>query len=117
MHELSIIQSVFTTLEEIADDHRLVTITRVRLKIGRLQQIVPDMLEFAFDAVAQGTTAEGASLEIEIVPIVMRCRGCGTEFQVDEQAYICPHCSGTALDTLQGMDIVLDSISGEQDDE
>ena len=115
MHELGIIQSIFNTLEALAEEHRLTSITRVTLQIGQLQQIVPDMLSFAFEAVAKGTKAEGAALEIDIIPILMQCRTCRTEFTIAEHTYICPHCSGTSLDTLHGTEIVLESIEGDQD--
>ena len=114
MHELGVIQNIFQILEDVAAENRLITITKVRLKVGQLQQIVPDMLSFAFETVAKGTKAEGASLETEIVPIRMQCRTCHTEFVVAEHTYICPQCSGTSLDTLQGTEIVLESIEGEQ---
>ena len=114
MHELSIISNIFTILETLAEENRLTTITRVRLQIGELQHIVPEMLDFAFETVAKGTKAEGASLEIEMVPIRMQCRTCHFEFMVAEHTYICPKCSGTSLDTLQGTEIILESIEGEQ---
>ncbi len=114
MHELGIIQNIFHIIEDVSEEHRLATITRVRLKVGQLQHLVPDMLTFAFETVAKGTKAEGAALDIEVVPILMQCRACRTEFEVAEHTYICPQCSGTALDTLQGTDIVIESIEGEQ---
>ena len=114
MHELSIISNIFDILEEVADEHHLVTITKVKLNIGKLQQIVPDMLSFAFDTVAKGTRAEGARLEVQEIPISMQCQTCSTEFFVEEQGYICPECSGTNLTTLQGMEILLESVEGEQ---
>jgi hydrogenase nickel incorporation protein HypA/HybF len=114
MHELSIIHHIFEIVEEIAEENHLLTVTKVTLNIGRLQQIVPDMLTFAFETVAKGTRAEGAQLEVKEVPIKMKCRACHTEFTIEEHAYICPQCSGTSLDTLQGMEVVLESVEGEQ---
>ncbi len=114
MHELGIIQNIFHILEDLSEENHLTAITRVRLKVGQLQQIVPDMLDFAFENVAKGTKAEGADLEIERVPILMQCRTCHTEFVVAEHTYICPQCSGTSLDTLQGTEIILESIEGER---
>ena len=114
MHELSIITSIFDILEQVAEENRLTTITRVKLNIGKLQQIVPDMLSFAFETVAAGTKAEGAQLEVEELPITMQCQTCRTEFLVEEQIFMCPDCSGTALHMLQGMEILLESVEGEQ---
>jgi hydrogenase nickel incorporation protein HypA/HybF len=114
MHELSMVSSIFRILETVAEENRLTSITKVKLKIGKLQQIVPEMFTFAFETVAKGTKAEGAQLEIEDVPITMQCQACETVFVVEEHMYICPECSGTSLTTQQGMEIVLESVEGEQ---
>jgi len=116
MHELGIIQNIFSILEEVAEEHRLIAIHKVTLKLGKLQQIVPEMLRFAFDTVAKGTKAEGAVLELKEVPIKMQCQTCGTDFIVEEHIYICPECSGTSLMTLEGMEIFLESIEGDQEE-
>jgi hydrogenase nickel incorporation protein HypA/HybF len=114
MHELGIINSVFTIIEEVAEENRLINITKVKLKLGQLQQIVPDMLSFAFEAVAKGTKAERAVLDVEYVPIKMKCNQCEHEFIVEEHVYICPECSETGLTMLQGMEIILESVEGDQ---
>jgi hydrogenase nickel incorporation protein HypA/HybF len=115
MHELGIIQNIFQTLEEIAVENRLVAITHVKLQIGKLQQIVPEMLTFAFETVAKGTKVEGAQLHVESLPIIMQCQTCQAEFAVDNHVYVCPECSETSLTTLQGTEIILESIEGEQE--
>ena len=115
MHELGIITNIFTILEQVAAEHRLTRIHTVRLKLGKLQQIVPDMLVFAFETVAKDTVAEGAALEVEDVPIVMRCQSCEHEFIVDDHCYICPRCEHTGLTMLSGMEILLESVEGDQE--
>lgn len=116
MHELGIISNLFTIIEEVAEENDLVKINKVKLKLGKLQQIVPEMLTFAFEAVAKGTKAEGAALEVEDLPIKMKCKGCQSEFIVEEHVYICPECSGTSLTMLEGMEIILESLEGDQEE-
>jgi len=114
MHELGIITNIFTILEEVATEHNLLKIHKVKLKIGKLQQIVPDMFAFAFETVAKGTKVAGAILEVEPVPVKMKCQGCGCEFIVADNIYICPTCGQTRLTMLEGMEIILESLEGEQ---
>lgn len=114
MHELGIITNIFTILEQIAAEHHLTRIHTVRLKLGKLQHIVPDMLEFAFETVAKDTVAEGANLEVEEIPIRMQCQSCEHEFIVDDHCYICPRCEHTGLTMLSGMEILLESVEGDQ---
>jgi hydrogenase nickel incorporation protein HypA/HybF len=114
MHELGIINNLFTIIEKVAEENKLVRINNVKLKLGRLQQIVPEMFTFAFETVAKGTKAEGATLDVEYVPIKMRCKTCNNEFIVEEHVYICPECAQTSLTMLEGMEIILESVEGEQ---
>ena len=116
MHELGMITNIFTIIDQVAQENHLIKIHRIKLKLGKLQQIVPEMLTFAFDAVAQDTIAEGAMLDVEYVPIRMKCNHCEQEFIVDDHIYICPECSHTNLTMLQGMEIILESLEGDQED-
>jgi hydrogenase nickel incorporation protein HypA/HybF len=117
MHELGIITNIFTIIEEVATEHNLLKIHKVKLKIGKLQQIVPDIFTFAFETVAKGTKAEGAVLDVDYVPVKMKCQGCGCEFIVADNIYICPTCGRTQLTMLEGMEIFLESLEGEQKEE
>lgn len=114
MHELGIISNVFTIIEEVAEKNSLAKITSVTLKLGKLQQIVPEMLTFAFETVAQGTKAAGASLYVEYIPIKMQCNNCEEIFVIEEHIYICPICAHTSLTMLEGQEIFLESLEGEQ---
>ncbi len=115
MHELGIISNIFKIIEQVAEENKLIKITKVQVKLGQLQQIVPETLAFAFEAVAKGTKAESAVLDVEYVPVKMKCNQCGDEFFVEEHVYICPECSETGLTMLQGMEIILESVEGDQE--
>jgi hydrogenase nickel incorporation protein HypA/HybF len=114
MHELGIIQNLFTIIEEVAEENNLIKIHKVKLKLGELQQVVPEMFTFTFEIVAKGTKAEGAILDVEYVPIRMLCKTCNNEFIVEEHVYICPECAQTNLTMLEGMEIILESVEGDQ---
>jgi hydrogenase nickel incorporation protein HypA/HybF len=114
MHELGIITNLFSIIEEVAEEHNLIKIHKVKLKLGKLQQIVPEMLTFAFETVAEGTRAEGAILDVEYIPVRMKCHGCGREFIIEDHIYICPECAQTRLTMLEGMEIILESLEGDQ---
>jgi hydrogenase nickel incorporation protein HypA/HybF len=74
MHEFTLIQNIFTTILNVAADNQLKRITKVTLHVGRLRQVVPDFLQFAFATTAKNTIAEGATLEIEHIPITVLCQ-------------------------------------------
>lgn len=116
MHELSIVASLFEILEEKAREHNAVRITAVKLRVGRLSGVVPDLLGSAFDMFKKGTLADGASLEIEVIPFEFRCRSCGGESFRDEPPYNCAVCGSPDLELLGGMDLVVEKIEIETDD-
>jgi hydrogenase nickel incorporation protein HypA/HybF len=114
MHEFSMMANIFKVIEQTARANDLVKIKKVKLKIGELRQIAPDIMQFAFATVAKETIAKEAKLEIEFVPIILKCHHCAKEFSVNENIYICPECGNVDLETLSGKEIVIETIEGEK---
>lgn len=116
MHEMSIALALVEQLESLAAEHHAERITTVSVRAGVLRQIVPEALEVAFETAAEGTRAEGAALELEIAPVVARCRGCGHRFQPALDSFLCPRCGQADVAIAEGDDILLTSITAEQPD-
>jgi len=113
MHEMAIAAALVRQLEAVAAEHGLTRIDAVTVRAGIFRQIVPDALEAAFEAVAQGTCAAGAMLTLEIVPPLARCRPCGHQFAPDFESFLCPRCGQADVELLEGDDIVLASVTAE----
>lgn len=62
MHELALTREIVAIVCGAADNRR---VHKVTLEIGRLSGVMPEAIEFCFEAVAQGTLAEGARLDIQ----------------------------------------------------
>jgi hydrogenase nickel incorporation protein HypA/HybF len=107
MHELSIADSVVRIACAHAGDRR---VAKVWLKVGRLRQVVPSSLEFAFGLVAEGTVVAGAELEMEDVPAAGRCRACGAESPLPRFPLQCERCEGFDVDVLRGEELLVDSL-------
>ena len=65
--------------------------------------------------VSQETVCEGARLELEVVPAVLRCRPCEREWTIDVPAFRCPHCGGSHVAVLAGNELEVESIEVEED--
>ena len=76
MHELSIMQSALSLALNQAQQAGAARVHMIRLRIGALSGVVPDALEFAFEALTPGTMAEGARLAVEHVPARFWCAAC-----------------------------------------
>jgi hydrogenase nickel incorporation protein HypA/HybF len=89
-------------------------VAKVRVRVGRLLRVHEPALEQCFELVAQGTVAEGASIEMVELPVVTRCKGCGHEDESDELALVCPICTGSSLEVIGGEELLLESICLEE---
>ena len=113
MHEMSIVASLFEILEAKARENQATKIVGVKLKVGKLAGVVPEFIASAFDIYKQDTIAAEAGLEIEEVPLKMRCRKCSAEIVQEDYSLLCPSCGSTNLEILEGMDLFLDKIDLE----
>ncbi|KAA3655840.1 MAG: hydrogenase maturation nickel metallochaperone HypA [Calditrichaeota bacterium] len=105
MHELSIAQSIFETVLTEKRKKNLSTIEKIGLKIGSLSSILPDSLEFSFNAIKIDTELADTVLEMEIIPIQGNCKDCKQKFQVHDYAFFCPHCQSGQIEIQQGMEM------------
>lgn len=117
MHELSICRALITQVEDIARQ-RAGQVRRVRLGIGPLSGVEPQLLEEAYPLACAGSCAEGSQLTIEHMAIRVRCRGCGAESEAAPNRLTCGTCGDWHTDLLSGDELLLLSIELEmQDDE
>lgn len=113
MHELSIAAAVVEIAVEHACGRR---VSGVHVKIGHLRQVVPSALSFSFELVAQGTSVEGARLEIESVPAQGLCRQCAARTVMEAFPLLCSQCGGMDLEILAGEELLVESLNLEEDE-
>ena len=110
MHELSIMQSALSLALDQARQAGASRVHAIRLRIGALSGVVPDALEFAFEALTPGTLAEGAKLAIEHVPARFWCATCTREFQSDDMFAECPDCHSLSGELRAGREMEVASL-------
>lgn len=99
MHELSLVQGVVEICEQHSGGRRVLEVT---LEIGSLSGVVPEALEFCFEAVVKGTLLVGARLIIERVPATGFCTVCGVVSKLETYFDPCPCCNAPALELRSG---------------
>ena len=112
MHEVSLVESMVTALEKMMEEEKWKKITEVRLRVGVLRQVNPDILAFAFETVTKGTPLEGSRLIVTDIPLEYRCRDCG-QMWGDENG-LCPACGSGSRETLAGMELEIESLEVEE---
>lgn len=110
MHELGILYHVVKTVQGFAAEQGLSQIEAIVLQVGELSPVVPRYLEACFPAAIDGTPLEHTQLRIEMIPANGLCGGCGKVFRIPEAQGVCPHCGGTAYETLSGKDFCIKEI-------
>jgi hydrogenase nickel incorporation protein HypA/HybF len=111
MHELSIADAVVAICCAHADGRKVVA---VEVKVGRLRQVSPPSLAFAFELLAAGTPADGAELTIEEVPARVACRACGSETEVASFPLACGRCGGLDVEVVAGEECHVESLEVEE---
>jgi hydrogenase nickel incorporation protein HypA/HybF len=101
VHEMAITQSVVHAVCERMGDAQ---VRRVCLEIGTLSGVVADSVRFCFDLITEGTTLEGASLEIVQPAGKARCRDCGVEFTLEDLLMLC--ACGSATRELREVEVL-----------
>ena len=116
MHEMSIAVELMRQLEGIAAENEVDRIEEITVTTGAMRQVVPEALALAFAAVSEGTCAQGATLYLEVAPMVAECRACSCRFEPELDVFLCPQCHAADANIVEGDDIILKSITCERED-
>jgi hydrogenase nickel incorporation protein HypA/HybF len=104
MHEMAIVESIINIVEQHAKMYNAKRVVQVSLEFGALTAVMPSAITFAFDILSKGGIAEGARVDISIIPMKVRCTSCGNEQVVEVYELTCPVCSSGALQIVEGRD-------------
>jgi len=113
MHEIKIAEELSAIVLETAKREKLTTVSKVNISFGQLIQIVPDIFRFAFGETVRDTVAEGADVDIEILPVKMKCKKCKSDIMVIDNSFTCDKCGSTDMEIIQGKELYVKSIEGE----
>lgn len=77
MHETSIALEILKTSQKVLADHGGTRIVRVKVAVGELSAVEPELLRYAWEAVTVAGPAQGSVLEVEFFPARQVCPTCG----------------------------------------
>ncbi len=113
MHEVSLIESVVALVEDERRKQDFSRVRSIRLRLGALGHAEPEALRFCFDAVTRGTVADGARLDIDIVPGEGWCSGCSRIVALAERFGACPICGGAPVRMTAGDELRVSEMEVE----
>ncbi|MCW2568842.1 MAG: hydrogenase expression/synthesis HypA [Mycobacterium sp.] len=108
MHEIGLCEGLVAAVERRAAGR---PVAAVRFRVGVLHRVVEAALVQAFELVAAGTVADGATVDLVTLPVRVRCRACAAETVADDMVSVCGTCGTTDLDLVGGDELVLESIT------
>ncbi len=117
MHEVSIAQSIVEIAEASARGRNALSIQLIKIRLGDFTNIVPEALEFAFAVVRQGSLAEHARLDIEMVRMTLNCVVC--EMATKPARGLCLICAqcGFPLKIVAGEELQIEYIDVTTEEE
>ena len=107
MHELSLMTNL---LDDAVAAAAGAPVCALRIRVGPLSGVVVEALRFAFEALAPGTPAAGARLDIEETAPAFHCPRCGADYAAPVGAYQCPACGAADGELRGGHELELVSI-------
>jgi hydrogenase nickel incorporation protein HypA/HybF len=113
MHELSLVRSLVTQVEQLVADHGGGIVREIRLQCGSLSGVEPALMKSAFELLKHKTALGDATLVIEEIALAARCGKCQTMFHSERFHFVCPQCGSIDTEVVQGESVVLESIELE----
>ena len=110
MHELSIAYEINDIVDQYIKAEQKKFIKSIRLRIGKLQSVLPDSLIFCFEAINSTGDSVAPKLEIEQVPITIECNKCGSINQIEDYTFHCIDCGSTDIKVITGNELSLKEI-------
>lgn len=114
---MGIALEVYRTCRETVEAHGGGRLERVRLAVGELSAVEPDLLVYAWEAVVVDTLDHGATLEVEWCRANQHCSVCDARKDRSEGSWLrlCPDC-GMPLQVEGGDELDVLELSFEADE-
>jgi len=110
MHELSVAQEILGIVNQYVPDPKLNSVKTVKVKIGKLSNILTDSLTFCFEAITSDTPLNGAKLEVIETPVKIICNNCNKESEIEPPVFSCPVCGNNQIKIVSGTELRVDEI-------
>src|SRR5215208_2432702 len=108
MHELSLCRSIFTIVDRARGPRPVQT---VHLQVGHMRQVMPETLEHCWRIVTEQTPLEGSVLDIDHIPIELRCADCcATTSGLHRLVLACGACGSGAVAITRGEELMVTSM-------
>ncbi|MFN3545679.1 MAG: hydrogenase maturation nickel metallochaperone HypA [Thiobacillus sp.] len=124
MHELAVARALVEQVDGVIRQHATShdhdasssdawRASLIRVRIGPLAGVVPELLASAFPLAAAGRAMEHAVLDLVTAPITVRCQTCGAETEAAMNRLVCGDCGDWHTQVVSGDELLLESVELE----
>jgi len=110
MHGIGISEDILKIIKKRAREEKLDRIRKVKVKIGEMYMVSKEEILQTFEMVSKGSVADGAQIEVDIIPLTVKCGECENVLKGKEFSLSCPGCGGTDLGILSGEDLIVEAL-------
>lgn len=107
MHEMALAQDVLRLVKSEAARLGINKVSFIKIGVGASRVSHPAELLELFMNIARGTVADGARLEIEIIPVKGICGDCQQEIEPKTFRLDCPACGATNIQLSSGAELLV----------
>ena len=113
MHETAIAQDIIAIVNETLKQQPNVRLEVVRVSIGEMIAVVPQLLSHAYRSITDKTPLGGSVLDIEVIPIKAVCQTCDNSFGLAEYDFLCPSCESKDILIKTGNEFYIKELEVE----
>ena len=110
MHEITLVRNIIQTLETEFSQDELKDLQGIDLKVGKLSNVEPLLMQSAFKAVTQAEEIlQSVELNIELVPIEIYCEACRSKTLIENYRFFCS-CGRPSSQVVRGTELMIQRL-------
>ncbi len=102
MDEHEITTGLLQIIDQTAYRNSVRRVRKVHVALGGRRILDAERLKDDFHRAARNTVADGAELEIQVLPVQRHCQACGATFSADAHDLPCPECGHPHTEPVSG---------------
>ena len=110
MHEIKLTENIVSILEDEVKSQEVGDIKTVHLEVGKLRYVVPDIITSCFEHIPKSEKLKDAKIQIEELPVKIKCSSCGESRIVNDGVYSCSICDNSEIEIVSGKEFRVKGI-------
>ena len=118
MHELSIMKHIVGAVINVCDKQNNYNVKDITLLVGEGRNFIQKWVQSYYDMLTKESEIYGATVNIETVPITVRCNNCGEIYPIslhNTKPIACTICGSDNYTLLTGYELLLKNIVFEEE--